>query len=226
MSNHLIERFSLMRPPPNNLYWEGRPHYIDSNVRYLSIPILFDLFLKARLTTSNKLFDTLSVLETELEVSEFEERGETNFLSALRAIMNLAPIDREYSCRKMLKDRVLRYVTTTPVHLSLRRGNFILPYFSLLSRNDRAVMRMCKLATSVVNCGCILDDLMDYRSDKDTGEPNIVVELEALVSTQALCEVTKIYRDSVAAVSRYNRRIETFLLSSFCNLSFRWRLSA
>jgi hypothetical protein len=215
-----------MQPPSGNPYWEGRLCYIESSVRYLSIPILFDLFLKARLTTSKKLFDTLSVLETELEISEYEERGETDFLSALHATMNLAAVDREYGRRKVLRDRMLRYVTTTPAHLSLRRGNFILPYFSLLNVNDSAVMRMCKLATSVVNCGCILDDLMDYRSDKDKGEPNIIAELEASFSTHAICEVTKIYRDSVAVISRYNRQIETFLLSSFCNLSFRWRLSA
>jgi hypothetical protein len=84
---------------------------------------------------------------------------------------------------------------------------------------------MCKLATSVINCGCILDDLVDYRNDNDTDEPNIIVELEASFSTQAICEVTRIYRDSVTMISRYNRQIEAYLLSSFCNHSFRWRLS-
>ena len=138
--------------------------------------------------------------------------------------MNFPQIAHEYKRRPTLRQRMRHYITTTPAHRSLRRGNFILPYFSLLNLNDNAVIRMCRLATDVITCGCVLDDLKDYQSDKDAGELNIVVEIEARHTSRALHNVTNIYRAAVAAIASYNPQIEIFLLSSFCNLSLRWRI--
>lgn len=224
--NPLIIKTCLDRKvPEGNPYWEGKKTYLNPEIKYLSIPFWLEICFRSLPDVKSDFLteEFFLAMEEILLYSEKEELKEIAYEECFEKCCSIPRIKEKLDDNKELKENIMNMIHNYPNYKALRRGNFVLLFAVLFSKESDVVMKLAHLLSDLMTCGCILDDLQDVKEDEINQENNLILEIGE--HREALNESRKLFDEAKGNLSFLSENFMKFLDKSFVNTSLEYILN-
>lgn len=221
--NPLIIKVCLEREvPTNNLYWKGKTTYLNSEIKYLSIPFWLEICFRSLPTAREEVLTEtfFQVMEQILHYSEEEERAYITYERCLHKCCTIPQIKERLDSNPVLHKEMLALIHGYPNYKALRRGNFVLLFALMFSEERAVVMKLAYLLSDLMTCGCILDDLRDIKEDRLQQEDNLILEIGD--HRDVLQKSKQLFEEAKNNLSFLSENFAKFLDKSFIDLSLKY----
>lgn len=218
----IIKTCSEREVPKDNPYWKGKSTYLNPEIKYLSIPFWLEICFRSLPNAKNDILteEFFLAMEEILLYSEEEEQKQISYEECLEKCCSIAPIRKQLDANKELKAKIINMIYNYPNYKALRRGNFVLLFAILFSKEVDVVMKLAYLLSDLMTCGCILDDLQDVKEDRLNHENNLILEIDD--HKEVLNKSKKLFDDAKENLSFLSENFTKFLEESFVNLSLKY----
>jgi len=180
-----IARFFVDRKvPQNNVFWKKRLLYVGRGNGYISIPVYYDILYRLNVPRE-QLLDEIHVqlMEKIMHYAILVEYAQMSFADQLQSIKHLLTgrIKNEafyYSLVAYLDQPILLPVGKLGMPIpSLNRADVFLFILCDLPLSDEQIEMAVSYWYSLHPSYLLMDDIYDYRKDKQNNEENSILEL-------------------------------------------------
>jgi hypothetical protein len=183
--NKTIGRFFVDRKPPeNNSFWKGRLLYIGFGNGFVSIPVFYDILHRIGLPMDVLLDEKhIHFMEQLMHFAILQEKNEiskTEELKCIRALLkgSIQNQGNYESLSRYLDQAVLKPMDSFGTDFpALNRADVFLYVLCDLPLTEIQWQRAIRYWYALHPSYLIIDDIRDYRMDKENGEENVVIDL-------------------------------------------------
>jgi hypothetical protein len=184
VDEYLAHFFVDRKVPEDNLFWQNRLLYVANGNGYTFIPVYYGLLSQLGIPQEILLSeDHLGFMERIMHLATAVERGQLSFADHLKQIAQLI-VGRIKN--QEFYDELLTYLTQPKIMATGRLGMQV----PALNRADAFLFVLCDLPLSTVQMSrslrywyallssyLLMDDIYDYKMDKQDQEESSIVEL-------------------------------------------------
>jgi hypothetical protein len=183
--NKTIGRFFVDRKlPENNSFWEGRFLYVSFGNGFVSIPVYYDLLNKIGLPVDVLLEEKhIRFMEQLMHFAMLHEKNKVSKQEELKCIRDMLtgriqnPVFYEELTR-YLDQPVLKPLGSFGLRFpSLNRADVFLYILCDLLLTEKQWEQAIMYWYALHPIYLIMDDIRDYKKDKEDGEENVVIDL-------------------------------------------------
>jgi hypothetical protein len=180
-----IGRFFVDRKPPvNNSFWKGRLLYIGFGNGFVSIPVFYDILHRIGLPIEVLLDEKhIHFMEQLMHFAILQERNEISKTEELKCIRTLLQGRIQHQSFYESLNRYLDQAVLKPMEVfgiaypALNRADVFLYVLCDLPLIDVQRQHALRYWYALHPSYLIMDDIRDYRMDKENGEENVVIDL-------------------------------------------------
>jgi len=180
-----IARFFVDRKvPTDNAFWRKRLLYVGRGNGFISIPVYYDLLFRLGVPKEILLSEAhVQLMERIMHYAILVEFSEINFLQQLKEIENLLSnrIQNQKFFDKLnsyLNQPILKPIGILGMPIpALNRADVFLFILCDLALNEEQVTQAILYWYALHTSYLLMDDMYDYKMDKQEKEENSVIEL-------------------------------------------------
>jgi hypothetical protein len=219
-----IARFFVDRKiPVDNIFWKKRLLYINRGNGYISIPVYYDLLFRLGISQQALLNEGHVVLME--RIMHYAIQVEYNEISFAEQLEKIAQLLQGRTRNQNFYDKLLPYLKQSVVK---PQGELGMPVPSL-NRADVFLFVLCDLPLSkeqtslavkywypIHTSYLLMDDIYDYKSDKENNDENSVAQLGEGI--KGFDKAFKIVNDNIKLLEAINPLLSNYFQASISEL--------
>jgi hypothetical protein len=219
-----IARFFVDRKiPDDNIFWKKRLLYISTGNGYISIPVYYDLLFRLGVSKQILLEESHVVLmERIMHFAMQVEYYELSFAEQIKSISHLL----EGRIRNQdFYDKLIPYLLQPVIKPdgelgmvvpSLNRADVFLFILCDLSLSKEQTSLAVKYWYPIHTSYLLMDDIYDYKSDKESNDENAVIQLEE--GEEGFDKAFKMVNDNIELLRPINPQLSNYFETSMAEL--------